>query len=253
MIEAKGLYKIYEGHEVMTNVNAVFEKGMINMVIGSSGSGKTVLMRCLVGLIKPEKGNVFYDGVNFTRMSFSEKKKIRLNMGMLFQGSALFNSLTVFDNVAFPLVIHSSFSKMEIQKRVQFCLERVNLNYDVAQLHPQELSGGMQKRVGIARAISNNPKYLFVDEPNSGLDPKTSRVIDKLIKEITIDFDTTTVVNSHDMNSVFDIADRVFFIHEGKKWWEGVSSDILSCNNNELLQMMKASGHLIEDENHTNG
>ena len=200
-------------------------------------------MRSLVGLIVPEKGEVFYDKVNFTKMSYKAKKLLRLDMGMLFQGAALFNSLTVFDNVSFPLVIHSTMTKLEIENRVRFCLERVNLSYDVAKLHPQELSGGMQKRVGIARAISNSPKYLFVDEPNSGLDPKTSRVIDQLIKEITRDFGTTTIVNSHDMTSVFEIADRVFFIHEGEKWWEGKPNEILNSANNELLQMIDASGH----------
>jgi len=244
MIEVQELNKTFESKEALKNINCLFEPGIINMVIGSSGSGKTVLLKCIVGLLVPEKGKVLYDNKNFIPMNYFEKKKLRHEIGMLFQGSALFNSQTVFENISFPLVMHSKLSKPEIQKRVEYCLERVNLEPKVAKLYPQELSGGMQKRVGIARAISINPKYMFYDEPNSGLDPKTSRVIDALIKEISNEMKTTTIVNSHDMTSVFDIADRVYFIHEGNLWWEGKPKDINTSANAELLQMMSAAGRI---------
>ncbi|MFC2114731.1 ABC transporter ATP-binding protein [Bacteroidota bacterium] len=242
MIEIINVDKYFDGKQVLENISVDYEEGIINMIIGSSGSGKTVLLKCLVGLLNPDKGDIMYDKRNFTKMTYREQKKIRHEIGMLFQGSALFNSMNVLENIAFPLRIHSTLTAKEIVDRVEFCLERVNLNKNVCNLYPSELSGGMQKRVGIARAISNKPKYLFYDEPNSGLDPKTSRVIDNLIKEITIDMNTTTIVNSHDMTSVFEIADKVIFIHEGKKWWEGSPSEINDSKNNELTQMMDASG-----------
>ena len=242
MIEVKNISKYFDGNQVLKSINTEFSEGIINMTIGSSGSGKTVLLKCIVGLHNPEEGSVFYDGRDFTHMGYKEKKLLRHEMGMLFQGSALFNSLNVEQNVSFPLRIFSNMTKAEISKRVDFCLDRVNL-HNVQHLYPSELSGGMQKRVGIARAISTKPKYLFYDEPNSGLDPKTSRLIDRLIKEITIDLKTTTIVNSHDMASVFDIADNVIFIHEGNKWWEGEPKEIPNCGKPELLQMIEASGH----------
>jgi phospholipid/cholesterol/gamma-HCH transport system ATP-binding protein len=215
------------------------------MIIGSSGSGKTVLLKCIVGLLHPDKGSILYDGRNFTEMNYREQKKVRLEIGMLFQGSALFNSMTVAENISFPLKMFTQKSPKEISKRVEFCLERVNLDIKVGKLYPSEISGGMQKRVGIARAIVNEPKYLFYDEPNSGLDPKTSRVIDQLIKDITNEFQTTTIVNSHDMTSVFEIADKVVFIHDGQNWWEGNPAQIDASKNAELLQMMDASGREV--------
>jgi phospholipid/cholesterol/gamma-HCH transport system ATP-binding protein len=242
MIEVNHIDKLFDGKKVLSNVSTKYEPGIINMIIGSSGSGKTVLLKCIVGLLNPEKGNVLYDGRNFTSMNYKERKKIRLEIGMLFQGSALFNSMNVYENIAFPMKMFSGKSTKEISKRVDYCLDRVNLEQKVTKLYPSELSGGMQKRVGIARAIVNEPRYLFYDEPNSGLDPKTSRVIDQLIKDITNEFKTTTIVNSHDMTSVFEIADKVLFIHKGQKWWEGHPSKIDSSNNQELLQMMDASG-----------
>ena len=245
MIEIKGLYKFFDTKTALDNINTVFEGGVINMIIGSSGSGKTVLLKCIVGLLDPDQGGIFYDGRNFTKMSYYEKREIRRELGMLFQGSALFNSMTVFDNVSFPLRMHGIMTKEEIEKRVAFCLERVNLEKHVKDLFPQELSGGMQKRVGIARAISTNPKYLFYDEPNSGLDPKTSRVIDDLIKDITSEYKTTTIINSHDMTSVYDIADKVVFIYEGKNWWEGSPANIAKTGNSELFQMIRSSGREI--------
>jgi len=242
MIEVQGIYKTFESKEALKSINCLFEEGIINMVIGSSGSGKTVLLKCIVGLLEPDNGKIFYNDKNFTSMGYFERKKLRHEIGMLFQGSALFNSQTVFENISFPLVMHGNLTKAEIAKRVEYCLERVNLEKKVALLYPQELSGGMQKRVGIARAISSQPKYMFYDEPNSGLDPKTSRVIDALIKEISKEMKTTTIVNSHDMTSVFDIADQVYFIHEGNLWWQGKPEEISQSNNNELLQMMEAAG-----------
>jgi len=247
MIEVKNVYLKFEGKEVLTDINTCFIPGKINMVIGSSGSGKTVLLKCVVGLLHPTKGDVLYDGRNFTQMDYYAKKDIRHEIGMLFQGGALFNSLTVEENVGFPLKMFTNKTAKQITDRVNFCLERVNLA-KVNRLFPSELSGGMQKRVGIARAIVMNPKYMFCDEPNSGLDPKTSRVIDHLIKEITVEFKTTTIVNSHDMASVFAIADKVLFIHKGQKWWEGTAREIRKSQNSELLQMIEASGQEMDEE-----
>jgi phospholipid/cholesterol/gamma-HCH transport system ATP-binding protein len=242
MIEVINIFKSFENNIVLDDVSVSFTKGKINMVIGSSGSGKTVLLKCIIGLLQPDKGKVLYDERNFTAMNYRERKILRKEVGMLFQGSALFNSLTVEENVGFALKMFTTMTSREVTKRVDFCLDRVNLG-KVNNLYPQELSGGMQKRVGIARAIVMNPKYLFFDEPNSGLDPKTSRIIDKLIREITVDFNTTSLLNSHDMTSVFDIGDQVSFIHDSKIWWQGSSHEIASSNNPELLQMIEASGH----------
>jgi phospholipid/cholesterol/gamma-HCH transport system ATP-binding protein len=235
----------FEGKQVLHDICTSFLPGKINMVIGSSGSGKTVLLKCVVGLLHPTKGDILYDGRNFTKMDYNAKKVLRHEIGMLFQGGALFNSLTVEENVGFPLKMFTTDTPKEILNRVNFCLERVNLS-KVNHQFPSEISGGMQKRVGIARAIVMNPKYMFCDEPNSGLDPKTSRVIDELIKEITVEFKTTTLVNSHDMASVFSIADKVVFIYEGNKWWEGTAKEIRDSKNKELLQMIEASGQEMD-------
>lgn len=245
MIEVKNVFMNFEGKQVLNDINTSFVPGKINMVIGSSGSGKTVLLKCVVGLLQPTKGDIIYDGRNFTKLDYYAKKDIRHEIGMLFQGGALFNSLTVEENVGFPLKMFTKNTPKEITDRVNFCLERVNLS-KVNHLFPSEISGGMQKRVGIARAIVMNPKYMFCDEPNSGLDPKTSRVIDQLIKEITVEFKTTTILNSHDMTSVFNIADKVVFIHEGKKWWEGTAQEIRKSDNIELLGMIEASGQEMD-------
>jgi phospholipid/cholesterol/gamma-HCH transport system ATP-binding protein len=246
MIEVNNVFMKFEGKEVLTNINTNFLTGKINMVIGSSGSGKTVLLKCVVGLLQPTKGEIIYDGRNFTNMDYYAKKDIRHEIGMLFQGGALFNSLTVEENVGFPLKMFTKKTSKEVTDRVNFCLDRVNLS-KVNRLFPSEISGGMQKRVGIARAIVMNPRYMFCDEPNSGLDPKTSRVIDELIREITAEFKTTTIVNSHDMASVFAIADKVLFIHKGQKWWEGASNEISKSKNAELLQMIEASGQDMDE------
>jgi len=242
MIEVKNIYKSFESSKVLDDINVTFTQGKINMVIGSSGSGKTVLLKCIIGLLQPDSGSVIYDGRNFTVMNYKDKKGFRKEVGMLFQGSALFNSMTVDQNVGFPLRMFTTMTPKEVKSRIDFCLERVNLG-KVNSLFPSELSGGMQKRVGIARAIVMNPKYLFFDEPNSGLDPKTSRVIDQLIKEITVDFNTTSLLNSHDMTSVFDIGDQISFIHNSKIWWQGKANEIVHSKNTELLQMIEASGH----------
>jgi phospholipid/cholesterol/gamma-HCH transport system ATP-binding protein len=242
MIEVRNINKFFEDTQILFDISTVFEPGKINMTIGRSGSGKTVLLKCIIGLLSPDTGHVFYDDKDFFNLNYKEQKKLRHQIGMLFQGSALFNSMTVEDNVAFALRMFTDWSKSKILDRVNFCLERVNLE-NANKLFPSELSGGMQKRVGIARAISMNPKYLFYDEPNSGLDPKTSRLIDTLIKEITVEYQTTTIINSHDMASVYDISDKIVFIHEGQKWWEGHAGEIKTSGNNELLQMMDASGH----------
>lgn len=242
MIEVKELNKSFEGKKVLHDINTVFEDGIINMIIGSSGSGKTVLLKCIIGLLKPDSGSIFYDNRDFCHLGAGARKKVRQEVGMLFQSAALFNSLTVAENVGFPLKIFSTMTPKEKLRQIESCLERVDL-HDVKDLYPSELSGGMQKRVGLARAIVMNPKYLFCDEPNSGLDPKTSRVIDQLIKELTIEYNTTTIINSHDMTSVFEISDKVFFVNEGKIWWEGQSDEINDSENEKLLQMVKASGY----------
>ncbi|MCF8304557.1 MAG: ATP-binding cassette domain-containing protein [Bacteroidales bacterium] len=233
MIEAQNISKSFGEHKVLNDVTIRFEKGRTNLIIGQSGSGKTVLMKCLVGLLNVDKGKVLYDDRVFSAMSFREMKSIRKEIGMLFQGGALFDSKTVQENVIFPLSMFTQQSHEEKVERANFCLSRVNLE-NVNHLMPAELSGGMKKRVAIARAISMNPRYLFCDEPNSGLDPKTSNVIDNLIKELTEEFDMTTVVNTHDMNSVMEIGDKVAYIYKGELWWVGSKDEILHSDNPEL-------------------
>ena len=225
---------------MLKDISIRFERGKSNLIIGASGSGKSVLTKCIVGLHKPTSGTVIYDGRVFNEMSFSEKKELRKEIGMLFQGTALFDSLTVEENVKFPLKMHSDMNQEEMKERVNFCLKRVNLE-NVNHLYPAELSGGMQKRVGIARAIANNPKYLFCDEPNSGLDPQTSILIDNLIREITVEYDITTIIVTHDMNSVMDVGDKIVFIYKGQKWWEGDNKSILETDNKELSDFVYAS------------
>lgn len=240
MIEVKNISKSFNGKNVLENVTCSFEKGKVNLIIGQSGSGKTVLMKCAVGLYEVDKGAVFFDGRNFSDLTFVERKPIRQEIGMVFQGGALFDSLNVEQNVMFPLNMFTQQSYKEKSERVNFCLNRVNLS-NVNKLFPSELSGGMKKRVAIARAIAMNPKYLFCDEPNSGLDPKTSIVIDNLIKEITEEFDTITIVNTHDMNSVTEIGDKIVFIYKGQNRWEGNYSDLKSAEDKELNEFVFAS------------
>lgn len=237
MIEVKNISKSFGEKQVMKDISLLAEQGKTTLVIGGSGHGKTVLMKSIVGLEEVDSGAIFYDGRNFSEMKHKERKAIRQEMGMLFQGSALFDSLNVEENVAFPLSIFSDKSEEEKLDRVNFCLKRVNLE-NVNKLYPSEISGGMKKRVGIARAIAMSPKYLFCDEPNSGLDPLTSLVIDELIKEITQEFKITTIVNTHDMNSVMTIGDKVIFIYKGQKWWEGSSQNILQTDNKEVAEFV---------------
>lgn len=243
MIEIKDIKKSFDGHEVLKGVSAVFETGKCNLIIGKSGSGKTVTLKCCVGLYEPDSGQIEFDGRNITAMDFKERKVIRREIGMLFQGTALFDSLNVEENIRFPLDMFTHMPLAEKQDRVNFCLKRVNME-NTNKKYPGELSGGMKKRVGIARAIVMNPKYLFCDEPNSGLDPKTSLVIDELIKEITMEFNMTTVINTHDMNSVMGIGDKVLFLHNGQKYWEGTNKDILQITEGELFDFIFASDFL---------
>ena len=245
MIEVNHLYKSFEDKDVLIDINAVFENGKTNLIIGQSGSGKTVLMKNLVGLLEPTSGQVLYDGRDFVAMSKREKVQLRREMGMIFQSAALFDSLSVLENVMFPLDMFSSMNYRERVKRAQTCLDRVNL-IEAQEKYPGELSGGMQKRVAIARAIALNPQYLFCDEPNSGLDPKTSLVIDDLLHSITQEYGITTIINTHDMNSVMGIGENVIFIYEGKKEWQGVSSDIMGTSNKRLSDFIFASDLLKE-------
>lgn len=240
MIKVENLVKIFNGAKVLEDISVDFEKGKTNLVIGRSGSGKTVLMKCIVGLLEADKGAVYYDNRDFVSMNFMERKQIRREIGMLFQGSALFDSLTVEENVMFPLNMFSNMTPEEKLERTNSCLRRVDLA-DINKLYPGELSGGMKKRVAIARAIVENPRYLFCDEPNSGLDPKTALVIDDLISEITHEFDITTVINTHDMNSVMEIGEKVVFIHDGRKGWEGTREEILDTSDENLNDFVFAS------------
>jgi phospholipid/cholesterol/gamma-HCH transport system ATP-binding protein len=240
MIEVKDIFKTFGDNDVLKGISATFEQGKNNLIIGGSGSGKTTLLKCIVGLHEPTKGQVFFDGENFTEMDFEQRVPIRTSIGMLFQNSALFDSMTVEENIIFPLNLFKDQSTAEKLDRANFCLERVNLA-GKNKLYPAELSGGMKKRVGIARAISMQPKYLFVDEPNSGLDPKTSILIDDLIKELTTEYNMTTVIVTHDMNSVMGIGDHIIFLHQGQKWWEGSSKDIAHSDNEELNDFVFAS------------
>lgn len=240
MIEVKDLVKSFDGNTVLKNISTVFKSGINNLIIGQSGSGKTVFMKTLLGLYEPDQGSVFFDNRDFIQMGIDEKKKIRREIGMVFQGGALFDSLTVQENIMFPLNMFSDMSLEEKLDRVNFCLSKVNLE-NKNKLYSPELSGGMKKRVAIARAISLNPKYLFCDEPNSGLDPKTAIVIDNLISELTREFQMTTVINTHDMNSVIEIGDNIAFIYNGELWWEGSNIDILNTQNKEINDFVYAT------------
>ena len=240
MIEIKHLCKSFGDKEVLKDINAVFEDGKTNLIIGQSGSGKTVLMKNLVGLLTPTSGEVLYDGRNFVAMGKKEKVQMRREMGMIFQSAALFDSLSVLENVMFPLDMFSSMNYRDRVHRAQECLDRVNL-IDAQHKFPGEISGGMQKRVAIARAIVLNPKYLFCDEPNSGLDPHTSLVIDELLSSITKDFGITTIINTHDMNSVMGIGDNIIFIYKGHKEWQGTKNDVMGATNDKLNDLVFAS------------
>ena len=240
MIETINIHKSFGQNNVLNGISAQFKPGKNNLIIGSSGSGKTTLLKCIVGLHEPNAGSVMYDGADFTKMNFVERVPIRKQIGMLFQSSALFDSMSVQDNIIFPLNLFTNMTKAEKADRANFCLERVNLA-GKNKLFPSELSGGMKKRVGIARAISMQPKYLFVDEPNSGLDPLTAILIDELISEITQEYNTTTVIVTHDMNSVMGIGDNIIFLHNGKKWWEGTNKEIAHTDNPELNRFVFAS------------
>lgn len=250
MIEVLNISKSFDETNVLTEVSADFQPGRTNLVIGRSGSGKTVLLKCILGLYDPDSGNVKYDGRDLTRMKNKERKILRREVGMVFQGGALFDSLTVEENVRFPLDMFTSMSLKEKTQRVDFCLDHVNISR-ANHLYPSEISGGMQKRVAIARAIALNPKYLFCDEPNSGLDPETATLIDNLIHDLTTEFNMTTIINTHDMNSVIEIGESVLFIHKGKKCWEGSKHNILNSGNqilndfifaNKLYAQMRATG-----------
>ena len=240
MIEVKNISKSFGEEEILSDISLTFERGKTNLIIGQSGSGKTVLLKSVAGIHEIDKGEVIFGNEVYSAMSHKEKQKIRKEIGMVFQGGALFDSYTVYENVIFPLRMFSAMSKKEMTERVEFCLDRVDL-HQVDDLYPSEISGGMQKRVAIARAIVLNPKYLFFDEPNSGLDPKTAIVIDNLIKELTIDFNTVTVINTHDMNSVVEIGDNIAFIYHGKKWWTGNKHEILTSDNKELNDFVFAT------------
>ena len=243
MIEVKNIRKSFNGKAVIEEVSCVMKPGLCNLIIGSSGSGKTVFMKCLVGLFIPDSGDILYGGNNFTQMSVDEKKEVRKEIGMLFQGSALFSSLTVEENIIFPLDMFTNWPRKKKIERVNEVLNRVNLE-GINKKFPAELSGGMMKRVGIARAIVLNPKYLFVDEPNSGLDPQTSGLIDKLIHEITVEYKITTIVNTHDMNSVMEIGNHIIYMYHGRKEWEGNNKEIIFSKNQKLNDFIFASEFL---------
>ena len=246
MIEIKHLYKTFEdGKDVLKDINFTFEDGKTNLIIGQSGSGKTVLMKNIVGLFDPTRGEILYDGRDFVKMTKNERVMLRREMGMIFQSAALFDSMTVLENVMFPLDMFSDKNEADRISRAKFCLDRVNLKGAEDKM-PGEISGGMQKRVAIARAIALNPKYLFCDEPNSGLDPKTSLVIDELIHSITHEYNMTTIMNTHDMNSVMGIGENIVFIYEGNKEWQGVSSQIMNSTNKKLTDFIFASDLLKE-------
>lgn len=240
MIQINAISKAFEGRDVLEDISSTFDNGKTSLIIGQSGSGKTVLMKCIVGLLTPEKGEVLYDGRNLLTMGKKEKQALRREMGMIFQSAALFDSLTVLENVMFPLDMFSTKTYRERVKRAQFCLDRVNL-LDAQTKFPGEISGGMQKRVAIARAIVLQPQYLFCDEPNSGLDPKTSLVIDDLIHDITTEYNMTTIINTHDMNSVMGIGDSILFIYQGHKEWEGTKDEVFNATNEKLNQFIFAS------------
>lgn len=240
MVEVKHIIKSFEGRTVLKDISAVFESGKTNLIIGRSGSGKTVLIKNIIGLMRPDSGEILYDGRDLTSMGKHDLNILRREMGMLFQGSALFDSMTVLENVMFPLDMFSKKTTKERLMRAQFCLERVNLS-EAGHLFPSEISGGMMKRAAIARAIALNPKYLFCDEPNSGLDPKTSLLIDDLIHDITREYNMTTIINTHDMNSVINIGENIIFIKEGVKEWQGTKDEVITSNNQALNDFIFAS------------
>lgn len=241
MIELVDVHKSFDGNEVLKGVSAVLEEGKTNLIIGQSGSGKTVLMKSVIGLHRIDSGKILYDGRDLPSMRFKQVKSLRREMGMLFQGGALFDFMTVEQNVEFPLTMFSNLIKIERERRVRECLSRVNLKESCFRLHPSEISGGMQKRVAIARAIVLNPRYLFCDEPNSGLDPYSSLIIDRLIHEITEEYKMVTVINTHDMNSVMEIGDNIVFINKGTKEWQGSSQQLLDSGNVLLDDFVFAS------------
>ena len=240
MIEVKDLVKSFDDQKVLKGISTVFEAGMTNLIIGQSGSGKTVMLKSLLGIHKPDSGSISYDGRRYWEMGEDEKRELRTEIGMVFQGSALFDSMTVAENVGFPLKMFTKKTKKEITERVEVVLDRVNLSEARKKL-PAELSGGMQKRVAIARAIVNNPKYLFCDEPNSGLDPQTAIMIDNLIQEITAEYNITTVINTHDMNSVMEIGDKIVFLKNGIKAWEGNKEDVFRTDNEAVVDFVYSS------------
>lgn len=241
MIEVKNLYKSFDGNEVLKDISIRFEKGQTNLIIGRSGSGKTVLLKSILGLYDADSGEIWYDDRNFTTTNDKLRKKMRQEIGMVFQGGALFDSSTVEGNVRFPLDMFTRMTAKEKQERVEFCLDHVNIEKQAFKLSPAEISGGMQKRVAIARAIALNPKYLFCDEPNSGLDPETATVIDKLIQSLTKEFQMTTIINTHDMNSVIEIGESVLFISKGEKEWVGSKNEILDSGNQKLNDFIFAN------------
>ncbi len=241
MIKIKNLYKTFEGETILKNISTSFEPGITNLIIGRSGSGKTVLVKSILGLYEIDKGEIWYDALNLTQMTNRERKKMRSDMGMVFQGGALFDSLTVEANVRFPMDMFTTMSAKQKQERIEFCLDHVNIEPNAFELYPSEISGGMQKRVAIARAIALNPKYLFCDEPNSGLDPETATVIDKLIQNLTKEFNMTTIINTHDMNSVIDIGESILFISKGEVAWEGTNKEILNTENKKLNDFIFAN------------
>ena len=243
MIEIKHIGKKFDDRVILNDISAKFKPGMCNLIIGASGSGKTVLTKCIVDLIQPDEGHIYFDGIAFSKMQKDQRKELRNSIGMLFQGNALFDSMTVEENVKFPLDMFSDFTEAEKLDKVNAILKRVNLTGSNDKF-PAEISGGMKKRVGLARALVLNPKYLFCDEPNSGLDPQPSMVIDKLIHELTVEFNITTIVVTHDMNSVMEIGDYILYLHQGKKEWEGSNKDIIYCQNELLNNFIFASDFL---------
>lgn len=240
MIKVDNIHKTFGDNHVLKGISTCFDKGKTNLIIGQSGSGKTVFLKCLLGLFTPEEGTIEYDGQNYSELSNNEKRDLRQDMGMVFQSSALFDSMTVEGNVMFPLGMFTKQSKSEMQDRVDIVLKRVNL-IDAHDKYPSEISGGMQKRVAIARAIVMNPKYLFCDEPNSGLDPKTAILIDNLIQEITKEYNITTVINTHDMNSVMEIGEKIIFLKDGLKEWEGTKNEIFKTDNEAVTNFVYSS------------
>ena len=241
MITLKNIHKSFDGNEVLKNISMVFEQGKTNLIIGQSGSGKTVLLKSILGLFEVDKGEILYNDIDFTKIKEKERKALRREIGMVFQGGALFDSISVEGNVRFPLDMFTKMSAADKNKRVEFCLDHVNIAKQAFHLNPSEISGGMQKRVAIARAIALNPKYLFCDEPNSGLDPETATVIDKLLLELTKEFKMTTIINTHDMNSVIEIGESILFISKGEKEWVGNKTEILNSGNQKMEDFIFAN------------